>query len=141
MQSRDNGYVAESDLRVVTKRAPSAQELADCRFAWTVAKHTKSNAIVYAKDGATAGIGAGDLAKAMLSSGFDQSVMIGALLGAGFPPGIVQSAAVAAGIQADVAASMIRNAGFIPGPPTAGFNNGKGAGPTGSGGGGKASGS
>ena len=61
VQSRDNGYVAQSDLRVVTKRAPTAQELADCRFAWTVAKHTKSNAIVYAKDGATAGIGAGQM--------------------------------------------------------------------------------
>jgi phosphoribosylaminoimidazolecarboxamide formyltransferase/IMP cyclohydrolase len=61
VQSRDNGYVADSDLRVVTKRAPTAQELADCRFAWTVAKHVKSNAIVYAKDGATAGIGAGQM--------------------------------------------------------------------------------
>lgn len=61
MQSRDNGYVADSDLKVVTKRAPSDQELADCRFAWTVAKHVKSNAIVYAKGGATAGIGAGQM--------------------------------------------------------------------------------
>jgi phosphoribosylaminoimidazolecarboxamide formyltransferase / IMP cyclohydrolase len=61
LQSRDNGSVADSDLKVVTKRAPTAQELADCRFAWTVAKHVKSNAIVYAKDGATAGIGAGQM--------------------------------------------------------------------------------
>jgi phosphoribosylaminoimidazolecarboxamide formyltransferase/IMP cyclohydrolase len=61
VQSRDNGHVADSDFKVVTKRAPSAQELADCRFAWTVAKHVKSNAIVYAKDGATAGIGAGQM--------------------------------------------------------------------------------
>jgi phosphoribosylaminoimidazolecarboxamide formyltransferase/IMP cyclohydrolase len=53
--------VPDSDFKVVTKRAPSAQELADCRFAWTVAKHVKSNAIVYAKDGATAGIGAGQM--------------------------------------------------------------------------------
>jgi len=42
----------------VTKRAPTPAELADCRFAWTVAKHVKSNAIVYAKDGSIAGIGA-----------------------------------------------------------------------------------
>ena len=49
------------DLKVVTKRAPTEQELADCLFAWTVAKHVKSNAIVYAKDGATAGIGAGQM--------------------------------------------------------------------------------
>ncbi len=61
LQNRDNGYVAEGDLRVVTKRAPNAQELADCRFAWTIAKHVKSNAIVYAKNGATAGIGAGQM--------------------------------------------------------------------------------
>ncbi len=61
LQSRDNGHVAESDLKVVTKRAPTAQEMADCQFAWTVAKHVKSNAIVYAKDGATAGVGAGQM--------------------------------------------------------------------------------
>jgi phosphoribosylaminoimidazolecarboxamide formyltransferase/IMP cyclohydrolase len=61
VQSRDNGHVADSAFTVVTKRAPSAQELADCRFAWTIAKHVKSNAIVYAKDGATAGIGVGQM--------------------------------------------------------------------------------
>jgi len=61
VQSRDNGRVTEADLKVVTRRAPSAQELADCLFAWKVAKHVKSNAIVYAKDGATAGIGAGQM--------------------------------------------------------------------------------
>jgi phosphoribosylaminoimidazolecarboxamide formyltransferase/IMP cyclohydrolase len=61
VQSRDNGQVVEGDLKVVTRRAPTLQELADCRFAWTVAKHVKSNAIVYAKDGATAGIGAGQM--------------------------------------------------------------------------------
>ena len=61
VQSRDNGRIGADDLKVVTKRAPTAQELSDCRFAWTVAKHVKSNAIVYAKDGATAGIGAGQM--------------------------------------------------------------------------------
>ncbi|PTQ13402.1 bifunctional phosphoribosylaminoimidazolecarboxamide formyltransferase/inosine monophosphate cyclohydrolase [Sphingomonas oleivorans] len=61
VQSRDNGQVAADALQVVTKRAPTEQELADCRFAWTVAKHVKSNAIVYAKGGATAGIGAGQM--------------------------------------------------------------------------------
>ena len=61
IQSRDNGAVAESDLKFVTKREPTAQELKDCFFAWTVARHVKSNAIVYAKDGATAGIGAGQM--------------------------------------------------------------------------------
>jgi phosphoribosylaminoimidazolecarboxamide formyltransferase/IMP cyclohydrolase len=61
IQSRDAGAIAEGDLKVVTKRAPTPQELKDCLFAWTVARHVKSNAIVYAKDGATAGIGAGQM--------------------------------------------------------------------------------
>lgn len=60
-QSRDAGSIGRDDLKVVTTRAPTEQELKDCLFAWTVAKHTKSNAIVYAKDGATAGIGAGQM--------------------------------------------------------------------------------
>ena len=61
VQSRDNGSISREDLKVVTKRAPSEEELADALFAWTVAKHVKSNAIVYAKDGITAGIGAGQM--------------------------------------------------------------------------------
>ncbi len=61
IQSRDAGAVSRDDLKVVTRRAPTRQELADCLFAWTVARHVKSNAIVYAKDGATAGIGAGQM--------------------------------------------------------------------------------
>mgnify|MGYP001608192955 FL=1 len=60
-QSRDNGHLAKSDLKVVTRRAPTAQELDDLLFAFTVAKHVKSNAIVYAKDGATVGVGAGQM--------------------------------------------------------------------------------
>ena len=54
---------ALADFKVVTKRAPTATELADMRFAATVAKHVKSNAIVYAKDGITAGIGAGQMSR------------------------------------------------------------------------------
>src|SRR4029079_12801678 len=61
VQDRDNGVVARDALKVVTQRQPSEQELRDCLFAWTVAKHVKSNAIVYAKDGVTAGIGAGQM--------------------------------------------------------------------------------
>ena len=61
VQDRDVGRVTKDDLTVVTKRAPTDRELADCLFAWTIAKHVKSNAIVYAKDGATAGIGAGQM--------------------------------------------------------------------------------
>ncbi len=60
-QSRDNGAITQADLKVVTKRAPTQQELKDCLFAWTVARHVKSNAIVYARDGVTAGIGAGQM--------------------------------------------------------------------------------
>ncbi len=59
IQTRDNGQLG--DLIVVTRRQPTPSELADCRFAWTVAKHVKSNAIVYAKGGSTAGIGAGQM--------------------------------------------------------------------------------
>ncbi|MHA6332292.1 bifunctional phosphoribosylaminoimidazolecarboxamide formyltransferase/IMP cyclohydrolase [Qipengyuania sp. CAU 1752] len=61
VQSRDNGALSADELKVVTERAPTEQELQDCLFAWTVARHVKSNAIVYAKDGATAGIGAGQM--------------------------------------------------------------------------------
>jgi phosphoribosylaminoimidazolecarboxamide formyltransferase/IMP cyclohydrolase len=61
IQSRDAGAIGPDDLKVVTKRAPTEQELKDCLFAWTVARHVKSNAIVYARDGATAGIGAGQM--------------------------------------------------------------------------------
>ena len=61
VQSRDNGRIGRADLKTVTRRVPSEQEIADALFAWTIAKHVKSNAIVYAKDGATAGIGAGQM--------------------------------------------------------------------------------
>ena len=61
VQDRDNLQVSRDQLRCVTKRQPSEQELNDCLFAWTVAKHVKSNAIVYARDGVTAGIGAGQM--------------------------------------------------------------------------------
>ncbi|TXI08975.1 MAG: bifunctional phosphoribosylaminoimidazolecarboxamide formyltransferase/IMP cyclohydrolase [Novosphingobium sp.] len=61
VQDRDAGKIEKADLKVVTKRAPTEQELEDALFAWTVAKHVKSNAIVYAKDGVTAGIGAGQM--------------------------------------------------------------------------------
>jgi phosphoribosylaminoimidazolecarboxamide formyltransferase / IMP cyclohydrolase len=61
VQSRDNSRIGREQLRVVTRHQPSEQELSDCLFAWTVAKHVKSNAIVYARDGATTGIGAGQM--------------------------------------------------------------------------------
>ena len=61
LQSRDNGHVARSDLKVVTKRAPTDKEIEDMLFAFTVCKHVKSNAIVYARDRATVGVGAGQM--------------------------------------------------------------------------------
>ncbi|MBX9576561.1 MAG: bifunctional phosphoribosylaminoimidazolecarboxamide formyltransferase/IMP cyclohydrolase [Caulobacteraceae bacterium] len=61
VQSRDTARVTAADLRVVTKRQPTPREIEDMLFAFTVAKHVKSNAIVYAKDGRTAGIGAGQM--------------------------------------------------------------------------------
>jgi len=63
VQSRDNGCVGDLDLKTVTARTPSASEMADLTFAFTVAKHVKSNAIVYARDGATVGIGAGQMSR------------------------------------------------------------------------------
>ncbi|WP_071797840.1 bifunctional phosphoribosylaminoimidazolecarboxamide formyltransferase/IMP cyclohydrolase [Natronohydrobacter thiooxidans] len=63
VQDRDNGMITADDLRVVTKRAPTEAELADLLFAWKVAKHVKSNAIVYVKDGATVGVGAGQMSR------------------------------------------------------------------------------
>ncbi|MFC0218575.1 bifunctional phosphoribosylaminoimidazolecarboxamide formyltransferase/IMP cyclohydrolase [Pseudochelatococcus lubricantis] len=62
-QTRDNAVVDDMDLRVVTRRVPTEAELADLRFAFRVAKHVKSNAIVYARDGATVGIGAGQMSR------------------------------------------------------------------------------
>ncbi len=63
VQSRDNAVVDDMTLKTVTKRAPTAAELADLAFAFRVAKHVKSNTIVYAKDRATVGIGAGQMSR------------------------------------------------------------------------------
>jgi phosphoribosylaminoimidazolecarboxamide formyltransferase / IMP cyclohydrolase len=72
LQQRDDGRVDVAAAKVVTRRAPSAEELADLKFAWTVVKYVKSNAIVYARGGATLGIGAGQPSRVM-------SARIGAL--------------------------------------------------------------
>ena len=63
VQNRDNGHVPITDLKVVTKRQPSTKEMSDLLMAWKVAKHVKSNAIIYVKDGSTAGIGAGQMSR------------------------------------------------------------------------------
>ena len=63
VQTRDDGVIGAAELETVTRRAPRPDELADLLFAFTVAKHVKSNAIVYAKDGASVGIGAGQMSR------------------------------------------------------------------------------
>ena len=63
IQDRDNGMVEEKDLRVVSTRVPSEAEMNDMMFAWKVAKMVKSNAIIYAKDNRTIGVGAGQMSR------------------------------------------------------------------------------
>ena len=114
-QSRDAGRVAADDLRVVTRRAPTAAELEDLMFAFRVCKHVKSNAIVYAKDGATTGIGAGQMsrvdsariaawkgAEAARAAGLDRPLTEGGVVAsdAFFPFADGLQAAVAAGATA-----------------------------------------
>jgi phosphoribosylaminoimidazolecarboxamide formyltransferase/IMP cyclohydrolase len=94
------------ELRVVTKRAPTEQEWRDLVFAFRVAKHVKSNAIVYAKDGATAGIGAGQMsrvdstriaaikaAEAAKAAGLPESLAVGSVVASDaffpFPDGVL----------------------------------------------------
>ena len=92
-QARDNAVVDEMALEVVTRRAPTNRELADLKFAFRVAKHVKSNAIVYAREGATVGIGAGQMsrvdssriaawkaAEAAKSAGLSESLAKGAVV-------------------------------------------------------------
>ena len=62
-QSRDNGFITETDLQIVTSAKPDAAQLADMMFAWRVVKHVKSNAIVFVKDSITAGVGAGQMSR------------------------------------------------------------------------------
>ena len=63
LQDRDAGHITAADLKIVTKRQPSEQEIADMLLAFTIGKHVKSNTIVYAKNGATVGIGAGQMSR------------------------------------------------------------------------------
>lgn len=115
LQSRDAGRITEADLRTVTRRAPDAREVADLLFAFRVAKHVKSNAIVYARDGATVGIGAGQMSRldssriaavkaadAARAAGLDTSLAVGSVVAsdAFFPFADGLEAAVAAGATA-----------------------------------------
>src|SRR5262249_25306874 len=72
VQTRDVHELRQEDLKVVTKRQPTDEEIRALLFAWTVCKHTKSNAIVYAREGQTVGVGAGQMSRV-------DSVKIGAM--------------------------------------------------------------
>jgi phosphoribosylaminoimidazolecarboxamide formyltransferase/IMP cyclohydrolase len=63
VQQPDLGELSDADLRTVTKRVPTAEEMHTMRFAWKVAKHVKSNAIVFARESATVGVGAGQMSR------------------------------------------------------------------------------
>ena len=115
VQQRDNGRVGLADLRTVTRRAPSARELENLLFAFRVCKHVKSNAIIYARDGATVGIGAGQMSRvnsariaawkaedAAAKAGLPRSLAIGSVVAsdAFFPFADGLEAAIAAGATA-----------------------------------------
>jgi phosphoribosylaminoimidazolecarboxamide formyltransferase/IMP cyclohydrolase len=100
VQSRDSGRITRDQLRTVTRRAPGAAELDDLLFAFAVCKHVKSNAIVYAKDGATVGIGAGQMSRV-------DSARIAGWKG--------EAAAAAAGLaQSPVRGSVVASDAFFP---------------------------
>jgi phosphoribosylaminoimidazolecarboxamide formyltransferase/IMP cyclohydrolase len=114
-QTRDAGRFGEGELRVVTKRAPTAEELADLLFGFRVCKHVRSNAIVYAKRQATVGIGAGQMSRvdssrvaawkgteAAKAAGLAESLIVGSVVAsdAFFPFADGLEAAVAAGATA-----------------------------------------
>jgi phosphoribosylaminoimidazolecarboxamide formyltransferase/IMP cyclohydrolase len=136
MQSRDAGRVARGDLKVVTKRQPSQAELDDLIFAFRICKHVKSNAIIYAKDGATVGIGAGQMSRVNSSriaawkaedaahkAGLSQSLAIGSVVAsdAFFPFADGLEAAVAAGATAVIQpGGSIRDAEVIAAADRAG---------------------
>jgi len=109
VQERDRVRARDLSLRVVTRRAPTAAETADMLFAWSVAKHVKSNAIVYAREGRTAGIGAGQMnrrdsariaamraAEAAEMAGLAESLARGSVCASDaffpFPDGLLQAA-------------------------------------------------
>jgi phosphoribosylaminoimidazolecarboxamide formyltransferase/IMP cyclohydrolase len=109
VQSRDTSRILAQDLNIVTKRQPTDREVRDMLFAFTIAKHVKSNAIVYAKDGQTAGIGAGQMnrrdsariaavraAEAAQTAGLPESLAKGSACASEaffpFPDGLIQAA-------------------------------------------------
>jgi len=113
VQDKDNGFVGMDDLKVVTKKAPSEDQMRDLLFAWKVAKHVKSNAIVYVRNGATVGVGAGQMSRvdsALIAAkkaermaealGLPQPLTIGSAVASDaffpFPDGLMEAAAAGA---------------------------------------------
>jgi phosphoribosylaminoimidazolecarboxamide formyltransferase/IMP cyclohydrolase len=103
VQQPDLGEIVESELRTVTKRVPTPEEMHTMRFAWKVSKHVKSNAIVFAKDSATLGVGAGQMSRVdsvKLAVMKAQSSLAGSVLASDaffpFPDGVEAAAAAGA---------------------------------------------
>jgi phosphoribosylaminoimidazolecarboxamide formyltransferase/IMP cyclohydrolase len=109
VQARDDGVAGALELQTVTRRKPAERELADLKFAFRVVKHVKSNAIVFAKDGATVGIGAGQMSRidstriaawksadAAKAAGLDQPLAMGSVVASDaffpFPDGVLEAA-------------------------------------------------
>lgn len=101
LQSRDDARIDASEWRVVTERAPTEREWADLLFAFRVARHVKSNAIVYARDGATVGVGAGQMSRV------DSARLAAWKAG---------EAARAAGVESPLAGSVVASDAFFPFP-------------------------
>ena len=113
VQDKDNGFVGMDDLKVVTRKAPTEEQMRDLLFAWKVAKHVKSNAIVYVRDQATVGVGAGQMSRvdsALIAAkkaermaealGLPQPLTIGSAVASDaffpFPDGLLEAAAAGA---------------------------------------------
>ncbi len=113
VQDKDTGFIGMDDLKVVTKKAPTPEQMADLLFAWKVAKHVKSNAIVYVRDGATVGVGAGQMSRvdsALIAAkkaermaetlGLTEPLTIGSAVASDaffpFPDGLMEAAAAGA---------------------------------------------
>ena len=109
VQSRDNGNVDDVELKVVTKKKPTDAEMTDLKFAFRIAKHVKSNTILYVKDGATVGVGAGQMSRvdsariaarksddAAKAEGLDTPLAVGSVVASDaffpFPDGLLQAA-------------------------------------------------
>jgi phosphoribosylaminoimidazolecarboxamide formyltransferase/IMP cyclohydrolase len=137
VQSRDAGRITRADLRIVTQRAPTPAEFDDLLFAFAVCKHVKSNAIVYAKNGATVGIGAGQMSRvdsariagwksqeAARAAGLDHALTVGSVVAsdAFFPFADGLEAAVAAGAVAVIQpGGSVRDAEVIEAADRAGI--------------------